>query len=75
MESISDDVNNYNVVQCTLTGISPLAVRKIFDRELHPVCLKSELSKERKKIQQLKNIRVLNQTQMDLLYPTGGELF
>ncbi|CAC5370652.1 unnamed protein product [Mytilus coruscus] len=72
MESISDDEKNYIIVQFMLTGFSPLVVRKIFDEEFHPECLKSSLSKEYRKIQQLKNRKIINQTQIDLLYPRGG---
>lgn len=73
MESISDQEKHYIIVQLILTGISPIVVREIFDREFHPVCLKSSLSKDRKKIQQLKKERVMNQSQMNLLYPKGGK--
>lgn len=75
MESISDDEKNYIIVQFTLTGFSPLVVRKIFDEEFHPKRLKNSLSQEYRKIQQLKNRKIINQTQMDLLYPRKGELF
>lgn len=73
MESISDQEKHYIIVQLILTGISPIVVREIFDREFHPVRLKSSLSKEWKKIQQLKNKGVMNQSQMNLLYPKGGK--
>ncbi|XP_052087251.1 uncharacterized protein LOC127724350 [Mytilus californianus] len=71
MAALSDGEKHYFIIECLVKGISPLVVREIFDREFHPVCLKNSLSKERKKIQQLKNKRVLNRTQMDLLYPIG----
>lgn len=73
MEGISEDEKNFIILQLVLTGISPLAVRKIFDKEFHPVCLKSSLNKEFGKINQLKNRGVLNQAQMDLLFPKGGK--
>ncbi|XP_071135364.1 uncharacterized protein [Mytilus edulis] len=72
MESISDEKKNFIIIQLVVTGIAPRAVRKIFDREFHPVRLKSSLDKGYKKIKQLQNRRVLSQTQMDLLYPGVG---
>lgn len=73
MEGFLDDEKNYILIQLVLTGISPLAVRKIFDKEFHPVCLKTSLKKETKKINQLLHRGVLNRTQMNLLYPKSGE--
>lgn len=73
MEGIPDDEKNYIIIQLVLTGISPLAVRKIFDNEFHPTRLKSSLNKEFGKINQLKNRGVLNQAQIDILYPKDGE--
>ncbi|CAG2188191.1 unnamed protein product [Mytilus edulis] len=74
MESISDQEKHYIIVQLILTGISPIVVREIFDREFHPVRLKSSLSNYKvwNKIQQLKHKGVMNQSQMNLLYPKGG---
>lgn len=75
MESISDEKKNFIIIQLVVTGIAPRAVRKIFDREFHPVRLRSSLDKGYKKIKQLQNRRVLSQTQMDLLYPGVGKFF
>lgn len=70
MESISDEKKNFIIIQLVLTGISPCAVRKIFDREFHPACLKSTLRKESNKIK-----RFVNKAQWKILYPGVGEFF
>lgn len=77
MESISDEKKNFIIIQLVVTGISPRAVRKIFDREFHPKCLKGSLRKEsiNFKIKELKNKGVLSKAQMNLLYPDVGEFF
>lgn len=75
MESISDEKKNFIIIQLVVTGISPRAVRKIFDREFHPKCLKGSLREESRKIKDLKNKGVLSKAQMNLLYPDVGEFF
>lgn len=75
MESISDEKKNFIIIQLVVTGISPRAVRKIFDREFHPKCLKGSLRTKSMKIKDLKDKGVLSKAQMNLLYPDVGEFF
>ncbi|CAG2202483.1 ANKRD17 [Mytilus edulis] len=71
MEGIPDDEKNYIIIQLVLTGISPLAVRKIFDNEFHPTRLKVRSTRSLDKSISLKT-GVLNQAQIDILYPKDG---
>ncbi|CAC5370660.1 unnamed protein product [Mytilus coruscus] len=72
MTAISDEEKNYIIIQFLLTGISPFAVRKVFDKEFHPSCLKNSIRKELPTIYQLRKKGVLNQPQIDLLDPKEG---
>ncbi|XP_076096950.1 uncharacterized protein LOC143067489 [Mytilus galloprovincialis] len=52
-----------------LTGISPRAVRALFDREFAPACLDSSMKKEYNKLKDLQKKRIISQSQMNLLIP------
>ncbi|CAG2217418.1 unnamed protein product [Mytilus edulis] len=54
MTSISTEEENYVRMSLLLTGISPRAVRVLFDSEFHPSCLDSTLKKAYNKLIDLK---------------------
>lgn len=60
---------NYLRMSLLLTGISPRAVRVLFDHEFAPECLYSSLKKEYYNLDKLKKTHRINQTQWDLLFP------
>lgn len=68
MTSLSIEEENYVRMGLLLTGISPRAVRALFDTEFAPSCLKSSLTQEYNKLQNLKERRVINQQQWNLLF-------
>ncbi|CAG2253306.1 unnamed protein product [Mytilus edulis] len=72
MTAITDEEKNYIIIQFLLTGISPFAVRKVFDKEFHPSCLKKSIRKELPTIYQLRKKGFLKQPQIDLLDPKEG---
>ncbi|XP_071135366.1 uncharacterized protein [Mytilus edulis] len=72
MTAITDEEKNYIIIQFLLTGISPFAVRKVFDKEFHPSCLKKSIRKELPNIYQLRKKGFLKQPQIDLLDPKEG---
>lgn len=69
MASLSQEEENYVRISLLLTGISPRAVRVLFDREFHPSCLDSTLKKEYNKLLDLKKKRIINQNQWNFLCP------
>ena len=64
---------NYVRIALLLTGISPRAVRIKFDSEFSPVCLERTLRQATKDLRDLKNKKVINQHQWNLLFPTTGK--
>lgn len=69
MESISLEEENYVRMSLLLTGVSPRAVRKCFDKEFAPACLDVSLKKESEKLRAMKRERTINQLQWNLLFP------
>lgn len=69
MASLSLEEENYVRVSLLSTGISPRAVRVLFDNEFHPSCLSTSLKKEYNKLFDLKKKSVLNKGQWNLLFP------
>lgn len=69
MASLSTEEENFVRMSLLLTGISPRAVRTLFDFEFAPVCLAATLKKEFSKLKDLQNKRVINQSQWNLLTP------
>lgn len=53
--------------------MSPKAVRKCFDTHFHPSSLESTLRRNRTIIDSLFNKRIMNMTQMKILYPPSSE--
>ncbi|XP_063426833.1 uncharacterized protein LOC134710409 [Mytilus trossulus] len=68
MASLSAEEENYVRMSLLLTGISPRAVRVLFDSEFHPSCLDSSLKKAYNKLLDLKKKRVINEAQWNLLF-------
>ncbi|CAC5388469.1 unnamed protein product [Mytilus coruscus] len=66
---LSQEEENYVRMSLLLTGISPRAARALFDHEFAPLCLDSSLKKEYNKLRDLKQNRVINQSQWNLLFP------
>ncbi|XP_071172229.1 E3 ubiquitin-protein ligase DZIP3-like [Mytilus edulis] len=69
MASLSPEEENFVRLNLLLTGISPRAVRTLFDYEFAPVCLDATLKKEFNKLRDLQKKRVINQSQWNLLTP------
>lgn len=55
-----------------LIGISQRAARVFFDKEFASVCLGKSIKKEKKKLTDLKQKRIINQKQWNLLFPQEG---
>ncbi|XP_063404219.1 uncharacterized protein LOC134687690 [Mytilus trossulus] len=72
MTTICQEEENYVRMSLLLSGISPRAVRVLFDREYAPSCLAASIKKETNKLKDLKQKRVINQSQWDLLFPRNG---
>ncbi|VDI43424.1 Hypothetical predicted protein [Mytilus galloprovincialis] len=68
--SLAQEDINFLRLAGLLIKIAPRAVRQRFDYEIHPGQLKQFLSKNRRKIDDLKKKRVITLSQYDLLYPT-----
>ncbi|CAC5419737.1 unnamed protein product [Mytilus coruscus] len=69
MASLSEKEENFVRMSLLLTGISPRAVRVLFDYEFAPICLDATLKKEFNKLKDLHKKRVINQSQWNLLTP------
>lgn len=69
MTSISKEDENYVRMGLLLSGISPRAARALFDREFHPSNIDASLKKEYEKLRKLKNTKVINQLQWNMLFP------
>lgn len=69
MASLSQEEDNFVRFSLLLTGVSPRAVRTLFDHEFHPICLDAALKKEFIKLKDLQRRRILNQSQWNLLNP------
>lgn len=70
MASLSQEEENFVRLNLLLTGISPRAVRTLFDSEFAPICLHATLKKEFNKLKDLQKKRVINQSQWNLLNPS-----
>lgn len=73
MTTISQEEENYVRLSLLLSGISPDAVRKLFDKEFDPTCLKTTVKKNYNKLKNLQGKRTINQSQWDLLFPFDGK--
>ncbi|XP_063408745.1 uncharacterized protein LOC134692224 [Mytilus trossulus] len=72
--ALSQEEENYVRMTLLLTGISPRAVRFQFDKEFPPTSLSFTVNDKngRKKLNDLRRKRVVNQAQWDLLFPCSG---
>ncbi|XP_076095628.1 E3 ubiquitin-protein ligase DZIP3-like [Mytilus galloprovincialis] len=68
MAPLSAEEENYVRMSLLLTGISPRAVRVLFNSEFHPSCLDSTLKKAYTKLLDLKRKNVINEAQWNLLF-------
>lgn len=73
--TLSQEEENYDRMTLLLTGISPRAVRALFDHEFAPACLDSSLNKEYNKLKDLQKKRIINQSQWNLLFPRFPGMF
>ncbi|VDI76466.1 Hypothetical predicted protein [Mytilus galloprovincialis] len=75
MASLSREEENYVRMGLLLTGISPRAIRTLFDKEFHPLTLDASLKKETMTLTDLKKKKSINQRQWDLIFPRkpGGK--
>lgn len=69
MASISVEEENYVRMSLLLTGISPCAVRILFNQEFAPECLDSTLKKEQAKLSDLQKRHIITQSQWNLMFP------
>ncbi|XP_076082620.1 E3 ubiquitin-protein ligase DZIP3-like [Mytilus galloprovincialis] len=74
MASLSVEEENYVRIHLLLTGISPRAVRILFDKEFAPACLDATIKKEYNKLLDLKKTHRINQSQWNLLFPRFPDL-
>ncbi|VDH93536.1 glycerophosphodiester phosphodiesterase [Mytilus galloprovincialis] len=69
--TLSQEEENYVRMSLLLTGISPRAVRVLFDKEFPPASLSLTVNdkKVKQKLNDLSKKRVINKVQWDLLFP------
>ncbi|XP_071146750.1 uncharacterized protein [Mytilus edulis] len=72
--TLSQEEENYVRMSLLLTRISPRAVRVLFDKEFPPASLSFTVNdkNKKKKLNDLRVRRVINQAQWDLLFPSSG---
>ncbi|CAG2190097.1 unnamed protein product [Mytilus edulis] len=72
--ALSQEEENYVRMALLLTGISPRAVRVMFDKEFPPASLSFTVNDKntKKKLNELRGKRVINQAQWNLLFPSCG---
>ncbi|VDH97050.1 Hypothetical predicted protein [Mytilus galloprovincialis] len=71
---VSEEEENFLRMHLLMTGISSRAVRVLFDKEFSPVCLGATIKKETGKLIDLKNKRIINGAQWELLFPRTVEI-
>ncbi|VDI01969.1 Hypothetical predicted protein [Mytilus galloprovincialis] len=74
LNALSHEEENYVRMSLLLTGISQRAVRVLFDKKIPPASLSLTVNDniKKKKLNDLRGRRVINQAQWDLLFPTSG---
>lgn len=72
--AVSQEEENYVRMALLLTGISPRAVRVLFDKEFPPASLSYTVNDKikKKKLNDLRGRRVINQAQWDILFPSNA---
>ncbi|CAC5422234.1 unnamed protein product [Mytilus coruscus] len=73
MTTISQEEENYVRMSLLLYGITPRAVRALFNSEIDPSCLVASIKKAYNKLKDLKKKRIINQSQWNLLFPRNGD--
>lgn len=73
--ALSQEEENYVRLALLLTGVSPRSVRVQFDKEFPPTSLSFTVNDKnaKKKLNDLRGKRVINQAQWDLLFPCSGQ--
>lgn len=66
---LSPEEENYVRMSLLLNGISPRAVRSLFDYEFVPSSLGVSLKQDKEILVGLKEKRIINQSQWNLIYP------
>ncbi|XP_052088611.1 ankyrin-3-like [Mytilus californianus] len=69
MTNMSEEEENYVRMGLLLTGISPSAVRTLFDKQFHPPDLNSILEREYNKLLELKSKKKIKESHWSLLFP------
>lgn len=70
--TLSQEEENYARMSLLLSGISLRAVRALFDKEFAQACLDKTL-RGSQKLKKLKLKRIINQSQLNLLFPINGK--
>ncbi|XP_052081616.1 uncharacterized protein LOC127719499 isoform X2 [Mytilus californianus] len=70
--SLPEEETNFLRFANLLIRISPKAVRVVFDKYFQPCGLNVVLNQSKEKLETLKKKKILNKSQMDLLYPIKG---
>lgn len=71
MPVLSREETNFLKVVNLLIRLSPKAIRILFNREFNPGGLKIVFTMNKKKLDKLKNTRVITEPQWNLLFPYG----
>ncbi|VDI35475.1 Hypothetical predicted protein, partial [Mytilus galloprovincialis] len=70
---VSEEEENYLRMHLLVTGISPRAVRILFDKEFHPSQLDASIKNGYGTLSDMKKKRVINTAQWNLLFPRGDK--
>ncbi|XP_071174347.1 uncharacterized protein [Mytilus edulis] len=74
MPSLTEEETNFLRFANLLIRISPKAVRMVFDKYFQPCGLNVVLNQSKGKLESLKHKKVLNKSQIDILYPSQGTM-
>lgn len=69
---LTKDETNFLRLAHLVIRISPSAVRTLFDKHFNPAGLQSSLNQIKVKIESLYQKRVINKSQLDMLFPANG---
>ena len=72
---VSEEESNFLRFANLVIRISPRAVRGVFNKYFPPCGLKTVLNQRKQKIMELHKNRIINKSQMDILYPAQGKKF
>ncbi|CAC5415938.1 unnamed protein product [Mytilus coruscus] len=74
MTTISQEEENYVRMSLLLSGICTRAVRALFDSEFDPKCLNASIKRAYNELKNLRDNRIINQSQWNLLFHSRGGL-